>query len=419
MKMKKKIAKDDILSRIEGERAQQSFWRRHWAKFVVVFLIVIWSFFYSTMQEESSSAQYNTTKMEKRDLVIKVSATGNIEPTNSVDVGIEVSGTIDKVLVDYNDKVTTGQVLAKLDTTKLLSQVNNSKASLEVAKANLQEAQIAIEDTKQELDRLLKLFESTRGNYPTQQSIDRATIAYKKAKALYGAYQARVSQAQALLKANEDDLKKAVVVSPIEGIVLDRKVEVGQSVVANMQIPILFTLAQDLKKMQAVISVDEADIGKIKEKQKVEFGVDAYPKKIFDGSIRQVRLNAVMVDGVVTYEVVVDVNNSNLLLRPGMTVSADIISQKVKDRYTIPNAALRFTPNMKSSNARKHMFAARPKKSKKQKSKAKTIWILKDNEPSKVEVEVGMSDGIFSVLKSQDIDPHTPIITSMNEKRDE
>lgn len=417
--MEKKIAKNDILSRITIEGEGQSFWRRHWAKIVTVFLIVVWSFFYSTMSQGKEQTKYNTTKMAKRDLVIKVSATGNLEPTNSVDVGIEVSGTIAKVLVDYNDRVSTGQILAKLDTTKLLSQVNNSKASLEVAKANLFEANISIEDTKQELDRLQKLFDSTHGNYPTQQSIDKATIAYKKAQALYGAYRAKVSQAKALLKANEDDLKKAVVVSPIEGIVLNRKIEVGQSVVANMQIPILFTLAQDLKKMQAVISVDEADIGKIKEKMSVEFSVDAYPKKLFNGTIRQVRLNAVKLDGVVTYEVVVDVDNSNLLLRPGMTVSADIITQKLTDKYTIPNSALRFSPNIKNSRARKHLFAARPKREQTKKAKAKSIWTVQNGDPTKVEVEVGMSDGIYSVLKSDAIDPDTPIITSIKESSDE
>ncbi|MEA2029782.1 MAG: efflux RND transporter periplasmic adaptor subunit [Campylobacterota bacterium] len=417
--MEKKISKEDILERLGSEASSQSFWRRHWAKFVVVFLIVVWSYFYSTIQESKVDERYNTTTLSKQDLVIKVSATGNIEPTNRVDVGIEVSGTIEEVLVDYNDKVKKNQTLAKLDTTKLLSQFNNSKASLAVAKANLQEANISISDTYHELQRMQRLYRSTRGNYPAQQRIDQAQIAYLKAQAIYGAYKAKVLQAKALLKANEDDLKKAVVVSPIDGIVLDRKIEVGQSVVANMQIPILFTLAQDLKKMQAIISVDEADIGKIKEKQSVEFSVDAYPKKIFDGLIRQIRLNGVKVDGVVTYEVVVDVNNSNLLLRPGMTVSADIITQKLSNQPTIPNSALRFSPTSNKANKNKGMFASKPKKTKKKKSSEKSIWILQEGKPSKVVVEIGVSDGIFSVLKSKNIESNTPIIISMKAKSDE
>jgi len=417
--MDKKIDKEDILNSINTEENNQGFWRKHWGKILFLLLIGVGGYLYYTTQLNEVETRYNTTKMSKRDLIIKVSATGNIEPTNSVDVGIEVSGTIDEVLVDYNDKVTTGQILAKLDTIKLLSQVNNSKASLDVAKANLNEAQISIDDTKQELERLLSLYKSTNGDYPNKQSIDKAKIAFQKTKALYIAYQAKVSQASALLKANEDDLKKAVVVSPIDGIVLDRKIEVGQSVVANMQIPILFTLAQDLKKMQVLIRVDEADIGKIQEKQRVEFSVDAYTKKLFNGTIRQVRLNAQMVDGVVTYEVVVDVDNTDLLLRPGMTVSADIITQKIEGSYTIPNTALRFSPSANISSARKYMFAPRPKKQQKKKTKEKSIWILEDSMPTKVSIDVGMSDGIYTVVKGDDITPDTPIIISIKESSDE
>ncbi|MBN2826043.1 MAG: efflux RND transporter periplasmic adaptor subunit [Campylobacterales bacterium] len=413
--MDKKISTTDILSTLESEQNQQSFWRRHWAKILVVFLIGVWGYFYTTLQNQEELDYYNTTTLTKRDLVIKVSATGNLEPTNSVDVGIEVSGTMAEVLVDYNDKVTKGQVLAKLDTTKLLSQVNNSKASLEVAKANLKESEISILDTKQELERLEQLYRSTHGNYPTRQEIDKAKIVYAKAKALYNAYQAKVSQAKAVLKANEDDLNKAIVVSPIEGIVLNKQIEAGQSVVANMTIPILFTLAQDLRKMRAIVSVDEADIGKIKEGQAVEFSVDAYPKKSFKGTITQVRLNAQIVDGVVTYQAVVEVDNANLLLRPGMTVSADIITTQLNNQWVIPNAALRFSPTANHSKARKHLFAARPKKQVKSKNKQKSIWILENGLPVQVQVDIGLSDGTYTVLMGEAVDKNAQIITAIKE----
>jgi len=412
--MEQQISKNEILKRLDTERETKSFWRRHWVKLLIIFLVAVWGFFYMSMQESQSLEKYNTTQMIQKDLVIKVSATGTLEPTNSVDVGIEVSGTMAEVLVDYNDVVSKGEVLAKLDTTKLLSQVNNSKASLEVAKANLDEANISILDAKQELERLQKLYRSTNGDYPTRQEIDKAKITYNKAKALYVAYEAKVSQAEATLKSNEDDLNKAIVVSPINGIVLDKQIEAGQSVVASMTIPILFTLAQDLSKMRAIVSIDEADIGKIKSGQAVEFSVDAYPKKEFKGTITQVRLNAQTVDGVVTYEAVVEVNNAALLLRPGMTVSADIITTKLNNQWVIPNAALRFSPTT-TSRARKHMFAARPKKGATTKTKQKSIWVLEDALPAQVYVDVGLSDGSYTVLISDTVDREAQIITSIKE----
>jgi len=407
----KKISKTDILARLESEEAKQSFWRKHWAKFLVVLIVGVWGYFYTTLHNQEKRDDYNSVTPTQRNLVIKVSATGNLEPTNSVDVGIEVSGTMEEVLVDYNDKVTKGEILAKLDTTKLRSQVNNSKASLEVAKANLKESEISILDTQHELKRLETLYRSTQGSYPTTQEIDKAKIAYAKAKALYGAYQARVSQSKAQLKVDEEDLSKAIVVSPIEGIVLNKQIEVGQSVVANMAIPILFTLAQDLRKMRAIVSIDEADIGKIKTQQAVEFSVDAYPQKTFKGTITQVRLNAQTVDGVVTYEAVVEVNNSDLLLRPGMTVSADIITTQLFNKWTIPNGALRFTPEATTKTS-KNLFSAPPKSNKPKPSKQSRVWILKDGMPVELEVEIGQSDGTYTILKSQ-IDRETQIITSM------
>jgi len=413
--MEKKISKEDILSRISVQN-ETSFWRKHWAKIVIVLLIIIWSFFYSTMQKSKNQTKYTTTQISKRDLLIKVSATGNLEPTNSVDVGIEVSGTMEEVLVDYNDRVTKGQVLARLDTTKLLSQVNNSKASLEVSKANLKESEIAIFDAKQELERLQKLYKMTKGDYPTTQEIDKAKITYAKTQALYGAYKAKVSQSKAQLKVNEDELNKAVVVSPIDGIVLDKQIEVGQSVVASMQIPVLFILAQDLKRMQAIISVDEADIGKIEEGQSVEFSVDAYSKQTFDGKIIQVRLNSQTIDGVVTYEVVVDVNNSNLLLRPGMTLSADIITQKLIAQQSVLNSALRFTPTIKKE---KTPFAPKPKAVSKKSKTQKSIWVLQDNKPVAIDVEVGLSDGVYTVIKSDALSLDTQILTGIKESKDE
>jgi len=415
--MEEKITKEDILKRVAKEGETKGFLTRSRIFWVIVLIMLGVVYYYFGISQKKNLQSYTTAPITKRDLTVKVSATGNIEPTNSVDVGIEVSGTIADVLVDYNDKVIRGQVLAKLDTTKLLSGVNNSKASLEVAQANLLEGEIGSRDAKRELERLKELSASTHGDYPTQKEIDQAEINYEKAEALKGAYRAKVHQAEATLKSDEDDLKKAIVVSPIDGIVLSRAIEAGQSVVAMMQIPILFTLARNLTTMRAIISVDEADIGKVKERQKVEFEVDAYPERNFEGVISQIRLNSQTVDGVVTYEAVVDVNNSNLLLKPGMTVSAEIITTKLKGRYVVPNAALRFTPTLDEKGG-KNIFNHRANNQQEEKNKQKHIWILQSGEPQQIIIETGLSDGVYTELKSKDLDLEAEVITATIEKSD-
>ncbi len=413
-----KISTEDIVKTLDVENSQKSFLRRYWWQLLIIIIILmIGVYYYFKEQNKLTVNNYETVQILKKDLIVTVSATGNIEPTNTVDIGIEVSGTIEEVLVDYNDKVIKNQTLAKLDTTKLLSKVNNSKASLEVAKANLMESEVSIKDTKNEFDRLNKLYKFTNGNYPTKKEIDQAKISYEKAKAIYNAMNAKVSQAKASLKSDEDDLKKAVVVSPIDGVVLDKKVDVGQSVVASMQIPILFTLAQNLTKMQVVVSVDEADVGNVKENQRVTFSVDTYPSKTFEGKITQVRMNSQIVNGVVTYETLVEIDNSQMLLRPGMTVSADIVTKVIKDNFLIPNSAFRFSPDTKNeTTSRKYVFSPHVKDDDKQENQKTYIWILKDGKAVQVAVEVGESDGIYSVLTSNNIDQSSEIIVGLKEK---
>jgi HlyD family secretion protein len=219
---------------------------------------------------------------------------------------------------------------------------------------------------------------------------------------------AQSDQATAQLNANEDDLRKAVVLSPVDGIVLERKIEPGQTVAASMQTPILFKMAEDLTKMRVIVSVDEADVGEVKENQKVQFTVDAYPTRQFEGKITQLRMNSAVVNGVVTYEAVVEVNNNNLLLRPGMTANASIITGTFENVPVIPNAALRFTPPPSDdADNKKHATA--------EMDKGKYVWILKNDIPTKVKVITGQSDGTMSILHDSTLKTGDRIITGIEE----
>jgi len=357
---------------------------------------------------DTQKVTYTTTPLVIKTLTTTVSATGNIEPTNTVDVGIEVSGTISEVLVDYNDRVKIGQVMARLDTTKLSSKVISSKASLARTQASISEAKATLKNGQNEWERVHSMYTSTKGNYPSKQEMDNTSTAVEKAKAQLAAAVAQSDQATAQLNADKNDLRKAVIVSPVNGIVLERKIEPGQTVVASMQTPILFKMAEDLTKMRVIVSVDEADVGEVKEKQKVQFSVDAYPNRQFEGKITQLRMNSAVVNGVVTYEAVVEVHNGDLLLRPGMTANASIITGTFKNVPVIPNAALRFTPPL-SDNTDKKKHATD------QDDKGKYVWILKNETPTKVKVNTGQSDGIMSILLNSPLKMGDLIITGIEE----
>ena len=359
--------------------------------------------------KERQKVSYITVPLEIKTLTTSVSATGNIEPTNTVDVGIEVSGTISDVLVDYNDHVKIGHVMARLDTTKLNSKVIRSQALLAGSQASIAEAKATLINAQHEWERVRSMYASTNGNYPSKQEMDNTVTMVEKAKAQLAAAIAQSDQSTAQLNADKDDLRKAVVLSPVDGIVLERKVEPGQTVVASMQTPILFKMAEDLTKMRVIVSVDEADVGEVKENQKVQFSVDAYPTRQFEGKITQLRMNSAVVNGVVTYEAVVEVNNNDLLLRPGMTANASIITGTFKNVPVIPNAALRFTPPLSDdADNKKHATA--------ETDKGKYVWILKKENRTKIEkVMTGRSDGIMSILQDSTLKIGDRIITGIEE----
>jgi HlyD family secretion protein len=383
---------------------------------MIVIFVVIW-----TRGDKSGSIQYKTEQVKRGDITVIVTATGTLEPTNEVEVGSELSGIIESVEADYNDEVKTGQVLAKLDTTKLSAQVTQSKAALESAKAKVLQAQATLSETRNKLAQYQEVRKLSDNKVPSQTEFDAAQAAYDRAKADLASAEAAVSQSQATLDAYETDLSKAVIRSPINGIVLTRNVEPGQTVAASFETPVMFTLAEDLTQMELHVNVDEADIGQVKEGQNAVFTVDAYPDRTFEAQITQIRYGAETVDGVVTYETVLKVDNADLFLRPGMTATADIIVLKIEDAVVVSNSALRFEmPKEGDSQDNGGLVSAilphPPRRESKQKEDAissgsqREVWILRDGRPEAVLVTTGATDGVNTEITSGDIEPGVLLI---------
>jgi HlyD family secretion protein len=372
-------------------------------------------FLLAKVRKGEDAVTYETEEVQKGNITITVSATGNLEPTNQIDVGIEVSGTVSSVEVDYNDHVTVGQILARLDTSKLQAQVMKSKSALESARAAVLKAEAEEKRTKSELDRLLRVRELSGGKVPSQSDIDTAEAAYQSAAAQVASSKSAVAEAEATLRVQETDLSKAVIRSPVNGIVLDRAIEPGQTVAASFQAPVLFTLAEDLTKMELHVDVDEADVGKVEKGQSATFTVDAYPDREFQAQVTSVRYASQEVSGVITYETVLKVDNTDLSLRPGMTATADIIVQKVENALLVPNASLRFTPpNPVEKTKEKNgglvgaLMPHPPRFAQNGKKESNTgphqrIWVLQDGNPVGIDISVGASDGSMTEVTAGDL----------------
>ena len=387
--------------------------------------IVIWR-----TSNKSSTTQYKTEEVRRGNLTIIVTATGTLKPTNSVDVGSELSGTVKSVEVDYNSQVKVGQVLARLDTTKLEATLTQSRAALESAKAKVLQAQATVSETRAKLAQYQRVKELSKGKVPSQVEMDAAEAAFERAKADEASARAAVSQAEATVKVNETDLSKSVIRSPINGVVLTRSIEPGQTVAASFQAPVLFTLAEDLTKMELHVNVDEADIGKVQEGQKATFNVAGYPNRTFEARITQARFGSSTTSGVVTYETVLKVNNSDLSLRPGMTATADITVKKIENAILVPCAALRFTPpaqeekkkddEKKSSGSLVGSLLPRPPNQGSQKITNATanksqqrVWTLKDGQLSAIPVTIGSTDGSMTEIVAGDIGPGMAVVVDI------
>ncbi len=355
--------------------------------------------------------RYVTQPVQRGDLQVMVNATGTLQPINQVQVGIEISGTIRTVDVTYNDRVTAGQTLAKMDTSKLEAQMRQSESALAAARGRELQAEATIRETRARLARLRQVRELSGGKVPSKEELDIADANAARALADAASARAAVAQAQATLGANQTDLAKATVRAPIDGVILSRTVEPGQTLAASFQTPVLFEIAEDLARMELQVDVDEADVGRVQVGQQATFAVAAYPDRAFPAEVTQVRYGAQALAGVVTYKTVLKVDNAELLLRPGMTATATIAVQQVKDVLLVPNAALRFVPPAESgeqpgsgslvgSLLMGGRGGGRGGRGESAQAGGPRVFVVRDQRLVAVPVVVGASDGIFTAIES-------------------
>jgi len=375
-------------------------------------VLVVWLVFPG---RSGSGLRYVLEPASRGDLTVLVTATGSVQPTNKVDVSSELSGTVRKVYVDFNSTVEIGQILADLDTDKLVATVESSRARVAAAKAKVEEAEATRVEKAHDLARKSALAEK---KVISALDLDTANAAHERAVASLASARADVGVAEADLKLNETNLGKARITSPINGVVLKRNVDPGQTVASSFQAPVLFSIAEDLRQMEIQVDVDEADVGKVKEAQKATFSVDAYPEQKFTAQIREVRYGSEVVQGVVTYKAVLSTDNADLLLRPGMTATAEISVQRVAHALLVPNAAIRFTPPS-NETARDGGFLQkllpgmpkfRPASRREESGANRTIWLLRDGVPTAVPIAVGATDGKRTVVLKGDLSAGQPVI---------
>ncbi len=358
-------------------------------------------------------------------LVVSISASGTLQPTRSVDVGSELSGTLEAVLANENDRVTKGQIVARLDTSKLRDSVAKSKAALDAAEASVAQTEATLAEARANLDRLRQVAELSGGKVPYRSELDSAEAVWRRALANLASARASVAQARATLQTDETNIEKAVIRSPINGVVLTRKVEPGQTVAAQMTTPVLFVIAEDLTKMELQVKVDEADVSTVRLGQPASFTVSAWPGRSFPATIQRVGLGSTTTDNVVTYKTVLTVANDDLALRPGMTATSRIITAQHDDVLLVPNAALRFVPpsaeKSKPAGSIVSRLVPRPPQPKKQQPKAvpgdtKQVWILRDGQPEAVPVQTGASNGRQTAITGGDLKAGMAVIVDYQEK---
>ncbi len=299
------------------------------------------AYWYLKYQKQPEAPTVTTAAVTRGDIVETVGATGTLQAVTTVQVGTQVSGTIQALGADFNSLVKKGQVLARLDPSLFQTQIEQARANLIRAQADLERLRVALADAQTKLGRAREL--STRQLIP-RTDLETAEVAVRSAEAQIRSADAQVTQAQASLNQNQVNLEHTVITAPIDGLVISRSVDVGQTVAASMQAPTLFLLAADLTKMQVVANLDESDVGRIRPKQIVTFRVDAYPEDTFHGTVSQVRLEPKVQQNVVTYATVIDVPNNDLKLKPGMTANVNVEISRADNVLRLPNAALRFRP---------------------------------------------------------------------------
>lgn len=337
-------------------------------------LLAIFCIGYKMLNRSAGGTVYKTQKIENGDIMESITASGTINPLSTVSVGSQASGRIAEIYVDYNSVVKKGQLLALIDQENAKATVQQREAALEIAKAQVAVEENNIKYYKKALNRISKLNAS---KYSTEKDLEAAERDYDNSVAQLALEQAQVKQAQASLNSAQTELSYTEIKAPVDGIVISKAVEVGQTVAASFETPELFSVAEDLTKMQIEASVVEADIAKVKEGQKVRFTVDSYSDDYFYGTVTQVRNEATTTSNVVTYTVVIGIDNTDMKLKPGMTANVEIITAEEKGVMLVPNQALRFYID-DSDNAKRY--------------KDRGVWIMKNGKPERVTVKIGVSD---------------------------
>lgn len=445
--MSRPQAKEDLAAIVRGGKSRPI---RKWLVICVVIALLgggAW-FYLTSRKQENGKPEYVTEPAKLGRISLIVTAAGNLAPTNQVIIGSELSGTIDEVHVDTNDIVKKDQPLAKLDTTKLDQQTERSRAALLVAKARVNLAQATLEEAKAALARQEELHKLSEGRTPSRGTMETSRATVSRAAAELESAHASVAGAEAEVRAFERDLEKAVIRSPVDGVVLARSVEVGQTVAASFTAPTLFTIAEDLKKMELLVSVSEADIGRVESGQTATFSVDAWPTRNYTAIVKKVAYgsnnnqtagnggnnnnNAAASTGVVTYSAELEVANDDLSLRPGMTATVDIAIVDKRDILVVPNSALRFDPvaaaeigkpvdskrtlvqSLSPGGGRRWRGTPPPKPG--STNTEPRVWTLRNGEPVEIKVTPGITDGRTTEITGGGLTVETPVIVSIKPK---
>ncbi|MBX3607337.1 MAG: efflux RND transporter periplasmic adaptor subunit [Piscinibacter sp.] len=402
----------DGVAALLDEPAARPFWKRplSWLGLVALAALVAGAAWWQSGRRAAAAPSFVTEAVQRGTLNVTVSADGTLQPTRSVNIGSELSGTVARVLVDVNDRVKKGQVLVELDTAKLRDQIAKSRAALASAQAGVAQAVATLKEAQGNLARLEEVSRLSGGKVPAQSELDTARAALERARADESSARASVANAQAQLSTDETNLAKASIRSPIDGVVLTRAVDPGNAVAASLQAVTLFTIAEDLTKLQLEVNVDETDVGLVANGQKASFTVGAYLNRRYPAAVTRVAFGSTKTDNVVTYTTLLSVDNQDLTLRPGMTATATIQTSDRQPSLLVPNTALRFTPAQAAgasapsggSTSIVARLMPRPPNTVARRGAtvagngsggSRQIWVLRDGQAVPVRVSVGASDG--------------------------
>jgi HlyD family secretion protein len=419
-------APPDELAQLLDEPAQRVWYRRPlvWGGALALLLIAGGLWYWYAKSNANAAPRYITETVALGNLTLTVTANGTLQPTRSINIGSELSGTVLKVNVDVNDRIRKGQVLVELDTAKLRDQIQRSSASLTAAQAKVAQAEATTREARANLARFEEVARLSGGKVPSKAELDASRAALDRAIADQASAKANVTDAQAALSTDRTNLSKASIVAPSDGVVLTRSVDPGNAVAASLQAVTLFTVADDLSKLRLWVYVDEADVGSVQVGQNATFTVSAYPSRKFPARITRVGFGSTITDNVVTYLTYLDVDNADLSLRPGMTATATITATQRHDVLLAPNTALRFSPTAAASaapakagsgiNLMPRMPSSRTRKSASDSAStaaARQVWVLRDGKPVSVAVTPGISDSRMTEIVGGDLRAGMQVIT--------